>query len=136
MIVTGILLVVSLMLIAVSFVVLRFTITFTLSEEFREIGVMKAIGIRDIKIRGLYLVKYAALAVIGSAVGLALSFPFGKMLMGLSSQSVIIKNQNTAFINVVCAFFVVAVILLFCLGCTGIGSGIHRCRKSEDLTRR
>ena len=119
MIVTGILLVVSLMLIAVSFVVLRFTITFTLSEEFREIGVMKAIGIRDIKIRGLYLIKYAALAVIGSAVGLALSFPFGKMLMGLSSQSVIIKNQNTAFINVVCAFFVVAVILLFCLGCTG-----------------
>ncbi|MDE6594826.1 MAG: FtsX-like permease family protein, partial [Oscillospiraceae bacterium] len=119
MMVTGIILVVSLILIAVSFVVLRFTITFTLSEEFREIGVMKAIGIRNIKIRGLYLIKYAALAVIGSAVGLVLSFPFGEMLMGISSQSVIISSQNTVFINVVCAFFVVAVILLFCLGCTG-----------------
>ena len=119
MIVTGIILVVSLILIAISFVVLRFTITFTLSEEFREIGVMKAIGIRDIKIRGLYLIKYAALAVIGSAIGLVLSFPFGEMLMGMSSQSVIISNRNAAFINVVCAFFVVIVILLFCLGCTG-----------------
>lgn len=119
MIVTGVILVVSLILIAVSFVVLRFTITFTLSEEFREIGVMKAIGIRDMRIRGLYLTKYAALAVIGSAVGLVLSFPFGDMLMSVSSQSVIISNRNTAFINVVCAIFVVAVILLFCLGCTG-----------------
>ena len=57
MVVTGILLVVSIMLIAIAFVVLRFTIGFTLAEEFREIGVMKAIGIRNLKIRGLYLVK-------------------------------------------------------------------------------
>lgn len=119
MIVTGIILVVSIILIAVSLVVLRFAITFTLSEEFREIGVMKAIGIRNIKIRGLYLIKYAALAVIGSAVGLALSFPFGEILMGVSSQSIIISSQNTVFINVVCTILVVAVILLFCLGCTG-----------------
>lgn len=119
MIVTGILLVVSLILIAIAFVVLRFTITFTLSEEFREIGVMKAIGIGNMKIRGLYLVKYAALSVLGAVIGLALSFPFGKMLMNVSSKSVIISSQNTAFINVICAVFVVAVILLFCFGCTG-----------------
>lgn len=119
MIVTGVILVVSLLLIIISFVVLRFTITFTLSEEFREIGVMKAIGIRDIKIRGLYLTKYAALSVIGTALGLVLSFPFGKVLMSLSSKSIIINNQNTVLINMICAVLVAAVILLFCLGCTG-----------------
>lgn len=118
MIVTGILLVVSLMLIAVAFVVLRFTITFTISEEFREIGVMKAIGIRDLKIRGLYLTKYAALAVVGTVIGLVFSFPFGRLLISVSSKSVIISSQNTAFINVACAVFVVGVILLFCFGCT------------------
>lgn len=58
MIVVGILLVVSIILIIIAFVVLRFTISFTLSEEFREIGVMKAIGIGNFKIRSLYLVKY------------------------------------------------------------------------------
>ncbi len=119
MIVTGIILVVSLILIIISFVVLRFTITFTLSEEFREIGVMKAIGIRDIKIRGLYLTKYAALSVIGAGIGLIFSYPFGEMLMSLSSKSMIISSSNTAFINVICAVLVAAVILLFCLGCTG-----------------
>ena len=60
--------------------VLRFTISFTLSEEFREIGVMKAIGIRNIKIRGLYLTKYFAISVVGAAIGLVFSYPFGKML--------------------------------------------------------
>lgn len=57
MIVVGVLLVVSIILIAIAFVVLRFTISFTLSEEFREIGVMKAIGIGNFRIRGLYLVR-------------------------------------------------------------------------------
>ena len=119
MMVTGIILVVSLILIIISFVVLRFTITFTLSEEFREIGVMKAIGIRNIKIRGLYLTKYTALSVIGAGIGLTLSYPFGQMLMSLSSKSMIISSGNTAFVNVGCAVSVAAVILLFCLGCTG-----------------
>ena len=119
MIVVGLLLVVSLILIAIAFVVLHFTITFTLSEEFREIGVMKAIGISNFKIRGLYLVKYAGLSVIGSVIGLFLSFPFGKMLMSVSSQSIIISNQNPVILNILCAVFVIAVILLFCYGCTG-----------------
>ena len=119
MMVVGILLVVSLILVAVAFVILRFTIAFTLSEEFREIGVMKAIGIRNRKIRGLYLVKYAALSVIGAVIGLALSYPFGEMLTRLSSKSIVITNQNAAFANVLCAMLIVVVILLFCYGCTG-----------------
>ncbi len=119
MIVTGVLLVISAMLIAVAFVVLHFTITFTLSEEFREIGVMKAIGISNFKIRGLYLVKYMGLSIIGSIIGFALSFPFGKMLMSVTSKSIIISNQNPISINILCAVLVIAVILLFCYGCTG-----------------
>ncbi len=118
MIVTGILLAVSVLLIVISFVVLRFTITFTLSEEYREIGVMKAIGIKNGKIRTLYLTKYAVLAVVGAAIGLILSFPFGRLLMEISSKSVIITGENTSVMNILCSLAVVAVILLFCYGCT------------------
>ena len=119
MIVIGILLVVSVILIIIAFVVLRFTITFTLSEEFREIGVMKAIGISNFKIRGLYLVKYMGLSAIGAAIGLVLSFPFSEMLMSVSSQSIIVGNQSPILVNILCAVLVIAVILLFCYGCTG-----------------
>ena len=119
MMVVGVLLVVSLIFVAVAFVILRFTIAFTLSEEFREIGVMKAIGIRSLKIRGLYLVKYAALSVIGTMAGLALSFPFGELLVSAAPSSIIISNQNAAVSNVICAGCMVGVIMLFCYSCTG-----------------
>ena len=119
MVVVGILLVVSIILIIIAFVVLRFTIFFTLSEEFREIGVMKAIGIGNFKIRGLYLVKYMGLSIIGAAIGFVLSFPFGKMLMSVSSQAIIVGNQSPILVNILCAVLVIAVILLFCYGCTG-----------------
>ncbi len=119
MMVIGILLAASVILVAVAFVILRFTIAFTLSEEYREIGVMKAIGIRNRKIRGLYLVKYVALSVIGAAIGLVLSFPFGEMLVSVFSQSIIINNQNVAFANIICAVLIVGIIMLFCYGCTG-----------------
>lgn len=118
MIVVGVLLVVSIILIAIAFVVLRFTISFTLFEEFREIGVMKAIGIGNFRIRGLYLVKYMGLSVIGAAIGFALSFPFGEMLMSVSSQSIIVGNQSPILINIFCTVLVIAVILLFCYECT------------------
>lgn len=119
MIIMGLILAVSIILIIISFAVLRFTIAFTLSEEFREIGVMKAIGIRNIKIRGLYLTKYFAISVVGAGIGLILSYPFGKMLINYSSESIIIDISNNGFVNAACAVLVAAVILLFCLGCTG-----------------
>ena len=71
------------------------------------------------KIRGLYLTKYFAISVVGAAIGLVFSYPFGKMLMSLSTNSIIINERNTVFVNMICAVLVAAVILLFCLGCTG-----------------
>ena len=118
MIVTGILLAVSVLLIVISFVVLRFTITFTLTEEFREIGVMKAIGIKNRRIRGLYLVKYALLAVLGAFLGLMFSYPFGTLLQKVSSKSVILSGKNAYGVNAFCSVAVVVVILLFSYGCT------------------
>lgn len=69
MIVAFTMLILSICLIIVSFVVLKFSISFTIFEEFREIGVMKAIGISNFKIRSLYLTKYLMLAVIGAVGG-------------------------------------------------------------------
>lgn len=119
MVVSAVLLVVSLFLIIISFVVLRFTIGFTLSEEYREIGVMKAIGIKNVKIRGLYMVKYLALSLIGATVGLVVSVPFGEMLLSSASEYIVIENANAIALNIVCALFIVALTLLFCFNCTG-----------------
>lgn len=119
MVLSAVLLVVSFCLIIVSFVVLRFTIGFTLSEEFREIGVMKAIGIKNVKIRGLYMVKYMALSLIGAVIGFVISIPFANMLLSSTSSCMVIENTNTIALNILCALFIVALTLLFCFKCTG-----------------
>ena len=114
MIVAGVLLIVSVCLIIISLVILRFTIGFTLSEEFREIGIMKAIGIRDTKIRGLYLVKYFAMSVVGAVVGFIASIPLGNLFLKQTAQSILMKSENSVLLGAVCSVAVIAVILLFC----------------------
>lgn len=119
MIVAGVLLIVSVCLILISFVVLRFTISFTLTEEYREIGVMKAIGLRSFRIRSLYMVKYLGIAAVGSAIGFVAGVPFAELLLKSVSENMVLGNDNGVLINVFCSLAVVAVILLFCFTCTG-----------------
>ncbi|MCM1046469.1 MAG: ABC transporter permease [Candidatus Gastranaerophilales bacterium] len=118
MLIAAVVLVVSICLILISMVILRFTIHFTMEEEFREIGVMKAIGIPNQKIRGLYIVKYCAISAVGAAVGLVLSIPFGRLLIESASRNIIISNQNPFFLNLVCAVGTAAVVVLFSYFCT------------------
>lgn len=114
----AIILVVSLCLILISMVILRFTIQFTMSEEFREIGVMKAIGITNGKIRGLYIVKYLAISLTGATLGFALSIPFGSLLIESVSNNIIISGKNKIFLNLIFSLGTAVVVVLFCYLCT------------------
>ncbi|MDE6728067.1 MAG: ABC transporter permease, partial [Oscillospiraceae bacterium] len=116
--IAAILLVVSVCLILISMVILRFIINFTITEEFREIGVMKAIGIKNFAIRGLYIAKYFAIAVIGTAVGLGLSFPFSRIMLNGISGKIIISGEDNFLINIAAAIFAGAVVVLFSYLCT------------------
>lgn len=118
MLIAAVVLVVSLCLILISMVILRFTIHFTLSEEFREIGVMKAIGIPDFKIRGLYIVKYLVISILGAGVGLGFSIPFGRLLIGSVSKNIILSGENKFYINILCAVATAGIVVLFCYFCT------------------
>lgn len=113
-----VLLIVSVCLILISFAVLRFTINFTLEEEFREIGVMKAIGIGNAKIRGLYLVKYFAISLVGAAIGFVLGIPFGTMLLQSVSRNMVMDINTNYILNAFCSFGVVLIVMLFCWLCT------------------
>lgn len=119
MLVAAIILVVSAGLLIVSFVVLKFTIKFTISEEFREIGVMKAIGLKNSSIRVLYLVKYSNIALVGAVIGYFGSVPFGNMLLESVSENMVLGNDNSIMIGIICCIAVVLIIMLFGWGSTG-----------------
>ncbi|MCR4887550.1 MAG: ABC transporter permease [Ruminococcus sp.] len=114
MIVAGIVMTVSICLIMIAFVVLRFTISFTITEEFREIGVMKAIGLKNSSVRSLYLVKYLGISVAGAVTGFFASLPFGKILLDSVSSDIILENGSEYLIGAVCSAGVVIIIMLFC----------------------
>ncbi len=114
MLIAGILIIVSICLILIAFMVLRFTIVFTLQEDYREIGIMKAIGLKDAGIKGVYLIKYFAIAVLAALIGVVFSFPFGKMLLGQSIVNMVVNQAGqNVLLHVLCAMVVVGIVLLF-----------------------
>lgn len=120
MVIAGLLLVVSICLIVISMVILRFTIVFTLNEEFREIGVMKAIGIPEAHIRRIYIVKYLAIGAVGAGLGFLAGIPFGNMLLAQVSRNMVMESSgNTWILSLVCALLILLVVVLFCYRCTG-----------------
>ncbi|PAD74506.1 ABC transporter permease [Paenibacillus campinasensis] len=91
----AVIMLISLLLIAIAALCLRFTLTATIEEDYREIGVMKAIGISSRDIRSLYMVKYVLLAVLASLSGWLISRLLGHLFtqnialyMGLAPASV------------------------------------------------
>ncbi|WP_165878467.1 ABC transporter permease [Natranaerovirga pectinivora] len=116
---SAVLIIVSICLILIAFLILRFTIIFTLEDDFKEIGIMKAIGLKSMGIKKIYLIKYLAITVIGVVVGFILSFPFGNMLLKQASENILMKNSTgNILINIVCSILVVLIVLIFCYTCT------------------
>lgn len=76
-IVIAIVILISILLITISILCLRFTLITTIEEDYREIGVMKAIGIQNSNIQKLYLIKYVLISSFASFLGYILSLFIG-----------------------------------------------------------
>lgn len=107
----GILLLISLLVVLMTFMCIRFTLLAKIEADYKEIGVMKAIGLQLKAIKKIYLAKYAAISIIGSLLGYLISLPLSylllkniKLFMGES------KNEGLSWILAVAG--VLAVMLL------------------------
>lgn len=119
MIVAFVVLVLSVCLVVVALLILKFTITFTINEEYREIGVMKAIGINNKKIRNLYIIKYMSLAIIGAIIGYFISIPFGNMMIESTTKNMVLGNTSGITLNIIGSIFIIIVTVLFAYIYTG-----------------
>lgn len=77
----AIILLVGILIVIIAFMCIRFTLLTKIEEDYREIGVMKAIGLRVKDIKKLYIAKYLIISLIGSVLGLALSFLVSEPLL-------------------------------------------------------
>lgn len=114
-IIAAILIVIGICLIIISFLILRFTIAFTIQEEYKEIGIMKAIGIKNFTIKKIYLVKYFTLISVASIIGLILSIPTSNMMLNIVNKNMIMEDGSSNFeINIICSILVMILVMLLC----------------------
>lgn len=69
----AVILLVSVIVILIALLCIRFTLLAKIEDDYREIGVMKAVGIRVSDIQSIYLAVYAVLAAAGCIMGFLLS---------------------------------------------------------------
>ena len=94
--VAGVVILMSLLLIVIAILSLRFTLMATIEEDTKEIGVMKAIGIARADIKRLYLAKYVVMGVAAALLGYLTSLLLNQVLsanvllyIGSASKSVL-----------------------------------------------
>jgi putative ABC transport system permease protein len=79
-IVAGVVIVLSFLLIVIAVLCLRFTILATVEEDYKEISVMKAIGIARRDINQIYLAKYVVLGALAALLGYLVSLRLNQVL--------------------------------------------------------
>lgn len=92
----GLVILLSVLVMIIAILCLRFTILSTIQEDFREIGVMKATGVSSGIIRWMYLAKYLLLSGTATMAGYFLSIPLGKLLQSGILTYIGTSTQNSA----------------------------------------
>lgn len=119
-VVSVIMIIVGVCLIIIAFLVLRFTIMVTLEEDYREIGIMKAIGIKSRGITQLYLTKYIALSLVAAVTGGLISIPVSSGMLRIAASGMMMEDGTAnILINALCAGAVMLVVMGYCYFTTG-----------------
>lgn len=108
-ILAAVVLLVSFLLSLIAIFSLRFTILAAIEEDYREIAVMKAIGIGHRDIKKMYLLKYVVIAAMASLVGYGVSL----VVNGLFTANIELYFGKAAKGLLLHAIPIVAVALLF-----------------------
>ena len=111
----GLLLLVSILAVLIALLCIRFTLLSQIEEDYREIGVMKAIGIRISGMKQIYLIKYAILGGTGCLAGFLFSLLLREPMLGSIRQNM--GDAGKGSLSLAAGFcgaaIVLAVILIF-----------------------
>lgn len=121
----AVILLLSVLIVVIAFLCIRFTLLAKIEDDYREIGVMKAIGLRVSDIKKIYLAKYAAIAATGCMLGFALSFVFKGMLLE-NIRLYMGESENASFALL---FGITGVLLIFLAMIAYVSGVLKRFRK-------
>ncbi|OXS76342.1 ABC transporter permease [Lysinibacillus sp. KCTC 33748] len=121
----AVILLISVLVVAISFMCIRFTLLAKIEDDYREIGVMKAIGLRLSDIKKIYLAKYAAIAAVGSILGYVLSLMFKNMLLE-NIRLYMGESENSSFAT---SLGIIGILLVYLAIIAFVSGVLRRFRK-------
>ncbi|MFJ6208492.1 ABC transporter permease [Lysinibacillus sp. NPDC092081] len=121
----GVILLISVLVVAIAFMCIRFTLLAKIEDDYREIGVMKAIGLRLSDIKKIYLAKYTAIAAGGSILGFVLSLMFKDMLL----ENIRLYMGESEDASFAAALGIIGILLIFLAIIAYVSGVLRRFRK-------
>ncbi|WP_315118282.1 ABC transporter permease [uncultured Clostridium sp.] len=121
----AVILLVSVLVVAIAFLCIRFTLLAKIEDDYREIGVMKAIGLRVSDIKKIYLAKYTAIGLAGCILGFALSFVFRGVLLE-NIRLYMGESENASFALL---FGIIGILIVFLAIIAYVSKVLKRFRK-------
>lgn len=110
------------------------TLTVSLLERTREVGLMKAMGMKAYEVQELFLTESMVMAFFGGVFGLLIGFLSGKALGLAISTVAFLRDKNMGVLDVayIPDIFVVT-ILLFSLA-VGVLTGLYPARRATKIS--
>ncbi len=107
--------VVSIFMILIIFMTIRFTMISAIRDEEKEIGTMRAIGTDSISFRWLFAAKYIAFAVLGGILGVIVGFILSNQFLNIFSANLLFPPVGVQLvIGTIAVLVMVCLIILFC----------------------
>ncbi len=108
------------------------TLTISLLERTREVGLMKALGMKSTEVKELFLIESLTMGLLGGLLGLVLGFVAGKLLSFLLSIFSLAKGVGWMDVSLIPLGFVFVIIFLAIL--VGIVTGLYPAKRAKHIS--
>lgn len=108
------------------------TLTVSLLERTREVGLMKAIGMKSSEVQELFLTESMIMGFFGGALGIFLGWALGKIVSFSLSSFAIFKGVGFIDVSFIPLPFVLSIIALSLL--VGFATGIYPARRAKRIS--
>jgi len=108
------------------------TLTVSLMERTREVGVMKAMGMKSNEVKELFLAEAMVMGLFGGVFGVLMGMVAGKFLSVLLSAIAVFKGVGWINISYVPMMFVTLVLVLSFI--VGVVTGIYPAKRATRIS--
>jgi len=108
------------------------TMTVSLLERTREVGVMKAMGMLSNEVRELFLAESMIMGVGGGVFGILLGFSLGKILSLILTSISVVKGQGMVNIAYIPWFFTVFILVISFI--VGMATGWYPSKRARQIS--